>query len=252
MSLPSFEVVRDRIEAIPNLGLNRYFKTLHNTGSRCGELAGLSFPSDKGKPTGNLLSVSESTFQFDMMNFEDIMVIKAIKQMDEGIDISNLEIAKIRESVAVFHIVTEKRMGFERYTALPLNPLYDVRGWTRQIFDYIKERQGLDEPVFPYHRQQLYPVAREVFKGLTYPIVTYKNHQGVLIKAHQKFFADHACRHERATELKTKYRIKGEMLDSFMGWTKQRGGASSPMQDKYVLEPWKEQGYFPRLLRRWN
>lgn len=252
MSLPAIAEVNKRIEAIPNLGLNRYFKFISRTGSRCGEGAGLSYPSDRGTPTGKFLTVSEDIYQYDMLNFEDIAVVRAISLMDTGKEFTLEEIAKIREPVAIFKITTEKRAGYERFTALPINPLYDPLGWNKQIYEYIKERQGKEEPVFPYFRQQLYPVAASIFDGFTYPIVSYKNNKEILIKGHQKSFAVHALRHLRATELKSRYRVKGDMLDAFMGWTQQRGRESSPMQDKYVLEPWKEAGYFPRLLRRFN
>jgi hypothetical protein len=252
-SLPAVQEVRKRISDIPNLGLLRYYQFLYLTGSRCGEGIGLKYPSDPAQQTGQFLSAKEDVYQVDMMNFEDVMTIQAIKLMDEGRQIDLMEISKIREPVAIFKITTEKRAFFERYTALPLNPIYDQDGWVRKVFDYVVSRQGKEEPVFPYYRQQVYPVARALFDGWKYPIVSYvTGKDGPVIRAHQKAFANHAIRHLRATELKSKYRIKGEMLDSFMGWTKARGAGSSPMQDKYVLEPWKEAGYFPRLLRRFS
>lgn len=233
MSLPAVKFVNERIETIPNLGLNRYYKFIFRTGSRCGEGAGLSYPSDKAKPTGSLLTVSEDVYQPDTLNWEDMMVLRAIKQVDEGRTYTDIELGQICEPVAIFKITTEKRAGFERFTALPLNPDYDPLGWNKQIYEYVKERQCKEEPVFPYFRQQLYPVAKALFEGFTYPIVTYKSNKEILIKGHQKTFANHALRHLRATELKSKYRIKGEMLDAFMGWTKQRGaGGGSAMQDR--------------------
>ena len=249
MSLPAVKEVKKRIEAIPNLGLKRYYQFTYLTGSRCGEGAANSYPSDKAKPTGSLLTVSKDVYHVDMMNFDDVMTIQAIRLMDKGKELSREEIAQIREPVAIFKITTEKRAGFERFTALPLNPTYDENGWINDVYNYVKERQGKDEGVFPYFRQQLYPVAVSLFEGFTYPIVTYKSNKEILVKGHQKTFANHALRHLRATELKSRYRIKDKMLDAFMGWTAQRGSGSSAMQDRYVLEPWKEAGYFPRLLR---
>lgn len=253
MSLPPVKIVRERIAQIPNLGIQRYYQFIYITGSRCGEGASMYFPSEKGKPTGSLLTVAEDTYQVDMMNFDDVMTLKAISLMDNGREFTTEEIAKIREPVVIFKITTEKRAGFERFTALPLNPIYDPDGWDKQVFDYVNERQGKEEPVFPYYRQQLYPIAIDLFKGLDYPIVSYRTYTKELVRNHQKNFANHALRHLRANELKGKYRIKGEMLDAFMGWSKQRGsGGISSMQDRYVLEPWKEAGYFPRLLRKFN
>jgi hypothetical protein len=249
MSLPSFQAVRDRIEAIPNLGLKRCYQGVYITGSRIGEFAGLMYPSDPAKATGMHLTVSEDVYTVDLENIDDIAALRAISLVERGEEYTMKELAAIKEPVAIFHITTEKRAGFVRHTALPLNPKYDVGGWTRQVCEYIKSRQDKDEPVFPYYRQQLYPAASEFFKGFTYPIVTYKSLEDELVKAHQKDFANHALRHERATELRSRYRIKGEMLDSYMGWTKQRGSGGSAMQDRYVLEPWREAGYVPKLMR---
>ena len=249
MSLPSFQAVRDRIEAIPNLGLKRCYQGVYITGSRIGEFAGLMYPSDPAKATGMHLTVSEDIYTVDLENIDDIAALRAISLVERGEEYTMKELAAIHEPVAIFHITTEKRAGFVRHTALPLNRKYDSGGWTRQVYEYIKSRQDKDEPVFPYYRQQLYPTAKELFKGFTYPIVTYKSLEDELVKAHQKDFANHAIRHERATELRSRYRIKGEMLDSFMGWTKQRGSGGSAMQDRYVLEPWREAGYVPKLMR---
>jgi len=125
------------------------------------------------------------------------------------------------------------------------------------------------EPIFPYKRQDVYPYAVKAFEGFTYPVTEYhrrkKDLMGnwiteivdgkeknvyELIPAHQKQFSDHALRHLRSTEFKTFFLIEGPPLDRFFGWTKPRGGETSAMQDRYVYEPWKAAGYFPRLLRR--
>jgi hypothetical protein len=249
MSLPSFQAVRDRIEAIPNLGLKRCYQGVYITGSRIGEFAGLMYPSDPAKATGMHLTVSEDVYTVDMENTDDISTLRAISLVERGKEYTPKELRAIREPVAIFNITTEKRKGFVRNTALPLNPKYDVGGWTRQVFDYIKERQGKDEPVFPYYRQQLYPAAKEFFKGFTYPISTYRGVDEEIINAHQKNGANHLLRHLRATEFWSKYRIRDQMLDIVMGWTKQRGAGGSPMQDRYILQIWREAGYFPKLLR---
>jgi hypothetical protein len=253
MSLPSFQAVRERIESIPNLGLKRCYQGVYLTGSRIGEFAGLIYPSDPAKATGMFLNVTEDVYSVDLENIDDLAALRAISLVERGEEYTMKELASIRETVAIFHITTEKRAGFIRHTALPLNPKYDIDGWTQQVCEYIKERQGKSEPVFPYYRQQLYPVAKELFKDLTYPIVTYKSLEDELVQAHQKDCANHFLRHERATEFRSRYRIKGEMLDSIMGWTKQRGGSGgSTMQERYVLDPWREAGYVPKLLRQWK
>jgi hypothetical protein len=232
MSLPTFDSVREKIEAIPNLGLQRLYQGVFITGARIGEFAGLAYPSDKGQPTGKFLNVSEEIYTVDMYNVDDISALRTISLVEKGYECSKEEIVKIKEPVAIFHITTEKRHGFIRHTALPLNPKYDIGGWNKKVYEY--------------------PVALEIFKTFTYPIVTYKSNQGRLINAHQKNFANHALRHLRATELRSRYRIKGDMLDAILGWTKTKGAGGSAMQDRYVLEPWREAGYFPKLMREWT
>lgn len=265
MSLPSVAEVRSRIESIEDEWYRRFFQTVYLLGLRVGEACGLKYSSEKkANPTGMHLKVKRDIFKPNLLNFDEINDLKAVFTMNMSRVPEEGDIREISEPVAIFTVMTEKRQGFIRTPALPLNPV--IEPWAEEIVKHIEERQDNSEPVFPFYRQQLWPVARRIFFGLSYPIIRYKKllrePDGKAIKDdsgknlyaqvqdHQKPFGDHALRHLRATELKSYYRIRGEMLDAFMGWAKPRSAESSAMQDRYVLEPWREAGYFPRLLRR--
>lgn len=293
MSLPSVSDVRNRIEKCEDLAVQMQLKTVLLFGMRIGESCGYIYKSEMGvaQPTGMLLWASQSDWQANMMNYNEVFVLQSIGLMDNGKEPTRDEIAKIREQAFVISIVTEKREGFNRKAAVPMNERFEH--WSPEVYKYISERQdkgplphlqklaseqkislldavkskdGLSmienyEPIFPVHRQDILPLANKVFEGFSYPITQYKKcirfemkegkKVGVYqaVPEHQKRFGDHALRHLRSTELKNFFLIEGSALDSFMGWTKPRGGESSAMQDRYVLEPWKQAGYFPRLLR---
>lgn len=297
MSLPSFREARERIEAEPIDALRMFWKIIYLFGLRVGEACGYRYESEtKAQPTGMLLWASTSAWQIDEDNDEDFILLKRLMMRNHGKKVDDTDILQITEQAFVLSIITEKRKGFNRQAAIPLNPDYEP--WAEEVCHYVIQRQKHgplmklkkltkelseiagkpvsmietlktdkaqyiienNEPIFPFYRQQVWPKAVELFEGLTYPIAQYNKRIGTdsetgkgiyeTVPAHQKQFSDHAIRHLRSTELKSFYRIKGEMLDKFMGWTKPRGGESSAMQDRYVLEPWKEAGYFPRLLRR--
>lgn len=296
MSLPSVSDIRYRIESLNNVDVQMLLKTVLLYGLRIGEGCGYRYKSEKqAQPTGMLLWASNADWQPNMMNYNEVFVLQSIALMDNGAEPSREEVSKIREKVFVLSVITEKREGFNRKAAIPLNEKYER--WAPEVFEYItnhqvkgplphlqklnreqskrggkplgiletvKTKEGESilenyEPVFPYKRQEILPIAVELFKGFTYPIAQYKRRVGEdekgkgvyeIIPEHQKQFGDHALRHLRSTELKTFFLVEGAALDNFMGWSKPRGGESSAMQDRYVLEPWREAGYFPRLLRR--
>ena len=313
MSLPSVSEVRNRIDAIEDISIKRLFQTVYLFGLRIGEACGHIYPSEIGKaqPTGMLLWASQETWELqDEDDDETITLLKRIMMRNYGKELSDNDILQLRELAFVLSIITEKRQGFNRQVAIPDSAEYEP--WAKEVREYIQHRQGLGplphlrklteemsmlspkplgiteilqtkkahaiikkyEPVFPFRRQEIYPLAVKIFQGFTYPIVKYNrpktqiNAKGekeivTIINAkgeketvyepipdHQKKFSDHALRHARSTELKTKCRIKGDLLNQFMGWARNRNSEASAMQDRYILEPWKEAGYFPRLLRR--
>lgn len=305
-SLPNVSEVRHRIESCREQDIQMLFKTVTLFALRIGEGCGYVYPSEKGvaQPTGMLLWGNQADWQPNMMNYNEVFIIQSIKLMDLGKEPSREEISQIREQAFVLSIVTEKREGYNRKAAIPMNELYER--WSPEVFKYITERQEkgplphlhklnseqtyrtgkpislLDtlkskegdsilenyEPIFPFRRQEILPYATKIFGGFSYPITQYNRlkidelgrpvqemKQGKLVNVyepvpeHQKRFGDHALRHLRSTELKTFFLIEGAALDNFMGWSKPRGGESSAMQDRYVLEPWRAAGYFPKLLR---
>ncbi len=249
-----------------------------------------------------LLWASKAQWQPNMMNYNEVFVLQSIALMDNGHEPTREEISKIREEALVLSIVTEKREGFNRQAAIPFNP--DYEHWSKQIYDYITSRQEKGplpnlkklaeqlgngkpksvisilqtkeaesiienyEPIFPFRRQEILPIANRHFEGFTYPIAQYNKKIGEktdvkgkvvgiyeTIPEHQKRFGDHALRHLRATELKTYFLIEGATLSKFMGWTTssrtgESAGGSSAMESRYVTEAWREAGYFSRLLRR--
>jgi hypothetical protein len=267
--MPSVEEILNRIETIEDVGVKRTYQTAYLLAARIGEVLGYKYESDKtAHPTGMYLTVKHAIYEPDLTIPEEFQTLMLTRLMDTG-KMPNLEeLAQVREEVAVFTITTEKRKGFKRETGLPLNPIYEPL--TQILFDYIAQRQNKSEPVFPYYRQQLYPVARDVFKGFHYKIIPYMRTQlenGVPIKEviekhgivqektvreaipeHLKLFAQHALRHLRATVLRNKYGIKDSDLNIYAGWATGSRGGMSAMQDRYVEQPWRI--YFPKLLRR--
>lgn len=306
MSMASVSDVRSRIEKLEYVDVQMLLKTVTLFGLRIGEGCGLMYPSEKhAQPTGMLLWASDAEWQPNMMNYNEVFVLQSIALMDNGHEPSREEISKVRETAFVLSIITEKREGFNRKAAIPMNEKFER--WSPEVYKYITERQEKGplphlqklnteqsraspkplsiletlhtkegesiienyEPIFPYKRQEILPIAIKLFEGFTYPIAQYnrrkvdeygnfvfeikdgkKKHVYEPIPIHQKQFGNHALRHLRSTELKTFFLVEGAALDNFMGWAKPRGGESSAMQDRYVLEPWRAAGYFPRLLRR--
>lgn len=306
MSMASVSEVCSRIEKIEDKDVQMLLKTVKLFGLRIGEGCGYMYESEKNaQPTGMLLWASNSEWQPNMMNYNEVFVLQSIALMDNGKEPSREEISKIREKAFILSIITEKREGFNRKAAIPMNQIYER--WSPEVYEYITKRQVKGplphleklnlkqsqaspkplslletlrtsegqsilenyEPIFPYRRQEILPIAKKYFAGFTYPIAQYnrrkKDEKGKYvfevkdgkktyvyetIPGHQKPFGNHALRHLRSTELKTFFLIEGSALDNFMGWAKPRRGESSAMQDRYVLEPWREAGYFPKLLRR--
>lgn len=303
MSLSTVSDVRGRIEAIEDLPIRRLFQTVMLFGLRIGEACGYRYPSEtKSQPTGMLLWATTETWQPREDDDEEMIFLKRVMMRNFNKELTDMQVLQLQEQAFILSIITEKREGFNRKAAIPLSQEYEA--WSREVFNYIVHRQGKGplpylqrltqeigaangkaigiietlkteeantiietyEPIFPYRRQEILPIALKLFAGFTYPIVNYnvrsvdddgnfiKNAEGKyvyeLVPEHQKRFGNHALRHLRSTELKSIYHISGEALDRFMGWAKPRGGSSSAMQDRYVLEPWREAGYFPKLLRR--
>lgn len=154
--------------------------------------------------------------------------------------------------VAVFKLKTAKRQGRERYVALPLDKQFEPR--SKSLLEYFLEKG--ENPVFPFTRQKIFRYMKlaKVFGGWTYPIETYKvsrDYAGqverVQIPRHQKSFTLHALRHLRTTELVEYYGFDGFNLAAYGGWTVQSTIGISGMFDRYLSLNW--QSYIGKLFK---
>lgn len=247
MSLPSVDTVRQRLETIEDIQVKRCLQTTYLLCSRIGEVISKAYASDRtARPTGVHLRVRKEIYKPDLTNpeeFQTLMLTRIMQNQPSTLG----DLANISEPVAVFTIMLEKRKGsFKRETGLPLN--YDPL--VPEVTGYIEERQKETEAIFPFYRQQLYTVAKQLFDGFTYKIVPYSfGPKGARKVRHEhlKDFANHALRHLRASELRNFYGIKESDLDAFVGWVPSRGERSTT-QDRYAEAPWRT--YFPKLLKR--
>jgi hypothetical protein len=227
--------------------------------ARIGEIISLKYPTDStAHPTGSKLRVELTTYTPDLSNpkeFQTLVLARAMR--GEPSDLESL--GKIKEPTAVFTVSTEKRQGWERLIALPLQSNYEP--WTQDIVDYFQERKGQD--LFPFTRQQMYNEVAEVFEGLNYKIFPYKrvrkengqvvrDEKGKAVKddvlKHSKPFRNHALRHLRNVELRDFYGLSAEERSSYGGWTLRSmiGGIGSSI-DRYGEAVWRP--YFPKLLK---
>jgi hypothetical protein len=147
----------------------------------------------------------------------------------------------------IFRVKTAKRNGKERLIALPT----ETEPWAKPLFEYYK--QAKDKAVFPFTRQFIWTQAKEIFKGFTYPITSYKIKseagQLELVKEHHKRFTLHGLRHVRATELVRFYHFRAEDLAAYCGWKLSTVTKSTSVMERYIdLGAYLE--YFPKLLKR--
>lgn len=170
------------------------------------------------------------------------------------------------EEAAIFHVRTSKRDGAPRVCAHPLRTVYQP--WSKPVAEYISSL-GLDEPAFPWTRQQLFKVAERAFTGLTYEIMEYTNivyvrdevgtiqrdsNGDVLIghresvKRHPRPFRLHGIRHLVASDLVYTYGFNGFDLSQFGGWTMRTAVGVSASVDRYLVLNWRQ--YFPKLLMK--
>lgn len=272
-----------------------FFKFVYAVDLRVGEACGLSYPSEVGNQTGIYINARKEVFQPNIKKHAQILALHGF--VEEGRAYSLEEVMKrySGEEVAIFTITLEKRKGnVTRETALPLNPDYEP--YTKDIYDYISKRQpeaticveeihkrmelhGIKllkdyirsypdeysnitethEPVFPWQRQAVYPIARKLFEGFQYFIEPYpipviidgkyqyevgkdgkKHKKQETIPGHTKIASDHFLRHVRSTELADEYDIEGPRLDAFTGWVSGRGNESgSGTQRRYAKRTWE-------------
>ena len=236
MSLPSPDLVRNRIESVRQDEIRFCLMTCYLYAGRISEVVGIKYDSDN----------------------------KTEARGPRGSDvIKDAYVVGMRKvPCAVFTVRTAKREGKERKVALPFNPTYEP--WTKPLYDYFRSKA--DQLVFPFSRQEVWVHSKTAFEGLTYPIDKYsvladarvvktfirltKTGKPVVdVPEHQRPFRLHALRHLRATELRERYQFDGFDLASYCGW---RLGTIVPQisrtMERYLSLGWAS--YFPKLLKK--
>lgn len=217
MSLPSVDVVRQRIESISSPELQLCCKAAYLWCGRISEVVSRAYGNEKAYGPKS-----------EELNFD----------------------AYESYEVSIFDVHTAKRGGMIRKVALPL----ELNPWTKELSNYYQKFDAKDY-VFPYTRQFVWRNIKDAFQGLTYPIEAYiVTKQGKLekVKPHERDFRLHALRHLRATELVEHYGFDGFNLAAYGGWTIRTAqaffGANIPgVISRYLYLNW--QGYIKKLLR---
>jgi hypothetical protein len=261
MSLPNPSIVRKRIEQIEPLEVQMAYKATYEFDARIGEVIAYKYPSDKtAHPTGQQLKVRKETFQINMNIQQEInnafTTLMNVNRKTPTIE----EVMAIKEPVAIFTVTTEKRKGgWTREIGLPLNQKYVDGTWAKQLLDYF-EAHKKDSALFPFRRQEIYPIAKEAFKGLQVHIEPYNrpvlDEQGnyvyeekgngekklktETVHAHSKMFSQHSLRKVRRTELEKSFGFTKEERKYYGGW-------SLGIEERYGLGDWRIS--FPKLLQ---
>ena len=239
--LPATREVRRRIENIPDEQYRNALKFGWLGLCRVSEIVGDSYKSDiRTTPRGPT---------------SDSFEVTEYSQNDEKIP------------VVIFDVKTAKRGGLSRSAAYPLDR--KIEPWAVDLYDFFRQYSDENKPVimFPFTRQKLWHVAREVFSGLTYPIEEYtriieeeelrsgmeiiQEKEDRLIVKHEKHIrsmATHAIRHIRAVDLMTFYGFSVQELSTIGGWTLRSMTGASGAISRYAHLDWRS--YFPKLLIR--
>jgi len=228
--LPSIQTFRRSVEKIPDTLTQTAFKTDYLLCGRIGEIINRKCPSDKtANPTGAQLTVTKETYTPDINNPFEFQTVTFALMTNLRRSPTIEEILNVKEEFAVFTVTTEKRHGWKREVAIPLNPEFEP--WAQQCYNHVL-KNGANS--FPFTRQQMYVAAREAFAHLTYTIKPYRrgkkqngeylhdsegNLYTYIEKEHLKNFANHAIRHLRDTELKNYYGLSWEERHNYGGWT---------------------------------
>ena len=216
MSLPSTEIIRERIEQVQNEDIQMCLKACYLFAGRITEVIGKVTLGDKTSKQ---------------------RIARGGKKEDARLD------SLLDHNAFLFNVYTAKREGKRRIIALP-----DQEKWAQKLYDYYK---SADDFVFPFTRQKVWQYSVKAFEGLQYPIETYaiwKN--GEIIKkvnAHEKPFRLHALRHLRITELIEFYGFNGFEVATYCGWTLKTSLGIGGQFDRYAHLDW--QSYFPKLLK---
>ncbi len=220
--LPSVYEVRRRIQMARDSDIRYALMALYLFAARVSEIVAYASPSDEtvGRgPTGEDVYIT-------LYNYNDREI-----------------------EVAVFTLRTAKRGGMERKIALPMDDEYEP--WTEPLYNYFTTFGS--SPVFPFTRQYLWSQAKDLFKGLYYPIERYKiskPDKGIVkvVDKHYRQFTLHALRHIRTTELVEYYGFDGIDLSAYGGWTMKTTLGVSAAIERYAHLNWQK--YFPKLLKK--
>jgi len=226
MSLPDVDIIRERIQQVPDKDMRMCLTCLYLYAGRISEVIGEAYSTDD-----------------------------TIARGPRGTDATQdrYVIGENREEAVIFTVHTAKRNGLLRKIGIPTRyePL------ATPLFEYFKEF-GRDK-IFKFTRQDAWRYQKEhkIFQNLTYPIEKYtiwRNGQLVkTVETHEKAYGLHAIRHTRATELVESYGFDGFNLAAYGGWTISTSQAMFGVQtprvfSRYLYLNW--QGYFPKLLKR--
>lgn len=229
MSLPDVDIIRDRIEHVPNIAVRMCLMTCYLYAGRVSEVVGRSSPRDQTLargPTGQdvKLDVYDNNGKHEPCVLFNIRTAKQYKRNQP--------------------MYTE---GKPRTVALPL----DYEPWAKTVYEYF-QRFG-HRRVFFFTRQKVGMYVRNnlIFEGLKYPIDTYNKYleKGIKesIPAHMKHYVIHALRHSRATELIDYYGFDAFNLAQYGGWTLQTQAKTTKSMNRYLAFTWRS--YFPKLLK---
>jgi hypothetical protein len=254
---------RARVERIPVQSLRMAFTAAYLLCGRIGEVICLKYTGDSTQgATGSQLSVVKDTYIPNISNPLEFQTLSLSMMTQTLKPVSLPEIMQIKEPVAIFTVATEKRLGWKREIALPLNPKYEP--WTRPLMEYMQQRKKDNLNIFPFYRQEMHKYARIIFKGMNYKIQPYKravmSEDGkytyddkekliqTVVTDHERDFGNHAIRHLRDSVLRNFYGFSGEDRALYGGWTlKTMTGMGSAAQERYGEGGWRI--YFPKLLK---
>lgn len=230
MSLPESALIRQAIASVQNQAMRIGFEADYLFCGRIGEVINRKCPSDvTAHPTGMNLKCKATLYTPDIYNPIEYQNVSLAHIMLYGKTPSLKQLSKMKIPAAIFTVTTEKRMGWKREIAVPLNPEFEP--WAIEVFEWIK-KHGPDS--FCFTRQQMHKEARRIFGSLTYSIKPYRRAKKVngeyqydekerlikeVIYEHSKPFANHGIRHLRDSELKNFYGLSWEERHAYGGWT---------------------------------
>jgi hypothetical protein len=218
LSLPGYDVVRARIEAVHERDIRYCLQTAYLYAGRISEVVGKASLGDS-KTTARGPKGSDAVL--DSYQFRDS-----------------------QEPIVVFTVRTAKRDGIERKVAVPFN----YEPWAKELYSYFQEFGN--KFVFPFTRQKVWTRSKEVFQGLDYPVEEYRVlHNGTLqtVPRHARPFRLHALRHLRASELVSYYGFDGFSLATYGGWKYSTMARTSSVMDRYLSLSW--QSYIEKLFK---